>query len=149
MAYLPFEIKENICKHLSPLELKPLRLSFKAFAKASEPYLINRFILTRNPKRVAALRQVCHHEVFSEHLTTVVLDTSVLEPSADFKLWCRITNNEFKWPSWDEHRPKASEVVVGKRHTAQITRMNHLALIRYRAVCKDAEAREKDLRIKW
>ncbi|KAG9653967.1 hypothetical protein KCU64_g7534, partial [Aureobasidium melanogenum] len=127
MDALPLELKQRICSFLTPKELKPLRLTCKAFATAAEHYFINRLVLFLHPDSLATLRKIADHGVFSKFLTTIVFDPM-------FLTWDCLDDDIVEDPCWDDFRPKTlgeieyalekcrrlKNVVVASRHPAQV-----------------------------
>ncbi|KAH0026135.1 hypothetical protein KCU78_g4481, partial [Aureobasidium melanogenum] len=134
MDVLPTELKQRICSFLSPKELKPLRLTCKAFATAAERYFINRFILFIHPQSLANLRKIAEHEVLSKYLTTVVYDTTVT---------CGGVRLQSSQPCWDDYRPKTLTLNADESYAATSTRVMHEADENYQAACAEATKASK------
>jgi hypothetical protein len=139
MDALPLELKQRICSFLTPKELKPLRLTSIIFAKASERYFIDRFILFNYPDSIAALGEIVDHEVFGKYLTTLVCDTSYLRVQKVVRRY-RDRRPDFSPPSWDDYRPKTLLLDDNESYSSMTTRVMQRANDEYQTACRDWEA---------
>ncbi|KAG9589267.1 hypothetical protein KCU77_g8418, partial [Aureobasidium melanogenum] len=137
MDALPLELKQRICSFLTPKELKPLRLTCKAFATAAEHYFINRLVLFLHPDSLATLRKIADHGVFSKFLTTIVFDPM-------FLTWDCLDDDIVEDPCWDDFRPKTLSLNSHESYAAQTTRVMRDATKSYEAAwIKRHEARAR------
>ena len=109
MEQLPLELKQRICSflHASPKLLKPIRLVSTEFASAAGPYLIPRAFLFKHTFSCQRLEQIIEHEIFSKHLTTLVVDPSNLKKHNSFQAW--LDDHELlqdKFPHWWDNKPQ-------------------------------------------
>lgn len=108
MDELPLELKQRVCSYLSPKHLKPLRLACKAFSKAAEPYLINRFTLTNRPESITALRNIIDHASFNKYISTIIYDPSVLADYPNLNLWLSTKRPaKLGLPCWEDYAPRS------------------------------------------
>ncbi|TIA45619.1 hypothetical protein D6C79_05581 [Aureobasidium pullulans] len=112
MDKLPLELKQRICSflHASPRLLKPIRLVSKDFASAAAPYLIPRLSLFRHPDSCAEVKEITKHPIFSKHVTTLVVDLSVLKSQSNFQSWIDDHDHlQHAYPDWWDFKPEDVE----------------------------------------
>jgi hypothetical protein len=149
MDALPLELKQRICSFLTPKELKPLRLTSTIFAKASERYFLDRFVLFNYPDSIAALGDIVDHEVLGKYLTTLVCDTSYLRVQRVVRRY-RDRQPDSSPPSWDDYRPKTLVLDDNESYSSMTKRVMQRANNEYQTACRDWEAtkeRNQALRI--
>jgi hypothetical protein len=139
MDALPLELKQRICSFLTPKELKPLRLTSTIFAKASERYFLDRFVLFNYPDSIAALGDIVDHEVLGKYLTTLVCDTSYLRVQRVVRRY-RDRQPDSSPPSWDDYRPKTLVLDDNESYSSMTKRVMQRANNEYQTACRDWEA---------
>jgi hypothetical protein len=142
MDALPLELKQRICSFLTPKELKPLRLTSTVFAKASERYFIDRFILFNFPDSITALGEIVDHKVFGKYLTTLVCDTSYLRVQKVVRKY-RDRQPDSSPPSWDHYRPKTLVLDDDESYSSMTKRVMQRAHAEYQTACRDWEATKR------